>query len=474
MPALLERISAARGRPARRKDWSQAPFWAWDGLDLPVLSSSPLNSGTETIQTSFEGYVQGAYNSSGIIFACIRARAMIFAEARFMWREFKGGRPQNLFGSATLELLENPWPGGTTGELLARMEVTASLAGNFYATTVDDQGRIGRSARGKRRIKPLRPDWVTIIIDSPDGDPNSIGARIVAYSYQPIPTATIRRPEPVILLPEEVCHYSPLPDPLGFRGTSWITPIVEEIRADKAATRHKGKFFENGATLGPTVLLDASVGPDAFKAYVELFKLHHRGVDKAYETTFIGGGASIANSLADFRQMDFAATQGRAETRVASAAGVHPTLVGFSEGLQGSSLNAGNFQAAARLTANITMRPNWRIAAASLMTLVDRPPTAPLAQLWYDDRDIAFLHADATDLADIRAKDAQTLRTLVDGGYDPDAAVDFVATNDLNALKGSHSGLLPVQLQPPNSSIPTDRPGASNGRVNGSQAALSR
>jgi len=138
-------------------------------------------------------------------------------------------------------------------------------------------------------------------------------------------------------------------------------------------------------------------------------------------------------------------------------------VVGLGEGLSGSSLNAGNFQAAARLTANKTMRPLWRMAAASLQTLVT-PPTAG-ASLWYDDRDIAFLHDDATDLAKIRFTDAQTLRQLVDGGYDPDSAVEFVATNDLNRLRGSHSGLLPVQLQPPGSG---ERPGASmNGQMNG-------
>jgi hypothetical protein len=71
--------------------------------------------------------------------------------------------------------------------------------------------------------------------------------------------------------------------------------------------------------------------------------------------------------------------------------------------------------------------------------------------LWYDDRDIAFLREDAADLAKIRSLDAQALRTLVDGGFNPDAAVQYVQTNDLNRLLGSHSGLLPVQLQPPGS-----------------------
>jgi hypothetical protein len=141
--------------------------------------------------------------------------------------------------------------------------------------------------------------------------------------------------------------------------------------------------------------------------------------------------------------------QGLAETRVASAAGVHPTVAGMSEGLSGSSLNSGNFNAAARLVANTTLRPWWRDAAASLSTLVT--PPVPGASLWYDDRDIAFLREDATDQAAIQQMNAAAMKSLIDGGFKPDAAIAYVQTGDMNQLIGQHSGLYSVQLQPPNS-----------------------
>lgn len=472
--SLLQRVTEAHkgARSPSGKKWSEPPFWTYDGLTAGMLSSTALVPNRENIENSFEGYAQAAYKSDGVVFACLLVRQMIFSEARFQWREFRQGRPGDLFGSPELELLETPWPGGTTGELLARMEVVAALAGNYYGTTADDQGRLGKAARGARRIVHMRPDWTTIIIDSASGDPNALDARIVAYSYWPPPTAGIRRPDPVILLPEEVCHYSPLPDPVArFRGMSPLTPIVEEIRADKSATTHKGKFFDNGATPNLAVKFTRETSPEQFDMFVEKFKDAHQGVDKAYKTLFLGGGADVVPLSMDFKQLDFKATQGTGETRIASALGVHPTVVGLAEGLQGSSLNAGNFQAAARLTANKTLKPLWRIAAASLQTLVTPPRVG--VSLWYDDRDIAFLREDATDQADIRAKDAQTLRTLVDGGYDPDAAVDYVQTNDLNRLRGSHSGLLPVQLRPPGANDGAAAP--LNGRpAGGLQAATSR
>src|SRR3546814_2208685 len=52
----------------------------------------------------------------------------------------------------------------------------------------------------------------------------------------------------VLLLPDEVVHYSPIPDPIArFRGMSWLTPVIREIQADNAATTHKDSFYRNGA-----------------------------------------------------------------------------------------------------------------------------------------------------------------------------------------------------------------------------------
>ncbi|MGL5910383.1 MAG: phage portal protein, partial [Phycicoccus sp.] len=322
-----------------------------------------------------------------------------------------------------------------------------------------------------RRIAHLRPDWVTLVIDSASGDPNAADARVVAYTFWPLSGGS-SRPEPVTLLPDEIVHFAPIPDPgARFRGMSWLTPILPEVQSDKAATRHKAKFFENGALPSMAVLFSDKVRPEAFRRYVETFKSVHQGADNHYKTLFFGGGADVRPMTQDFKQMDFKPLQGLSETRVAGAAGVHPTVLGMSEGLQGSSLNAGNFGAAARLTANTTLRHWWRNAAGSWATLVPPPPGA---ELWYDDRDIAFLREDGTDLAAIRAQNAATLRSLVDGGFQPDAAVEYVTTNDPSRLIGKHTGLLPVQLQPPGSETPP-RPGApSNGGPNGSEEPVSR
>ena len=92
----------------------------------------------------------------------------------------------------------------------------------------------------------MRPHQVEIIIGSASGDPNAIDAQVVGYKFTPNGGG-----EPILLLPNEVCHYSPIPDPEArFRGMSWLTPIIEEILGDQQMTQHKKRFFRRARTCG--------------------------------------------------------------------------------------------------------------------------------------------------------------------------------------------------------------------------------
>lgn len=422
----------ARGRP---KGMS---FGGSGGFTQPVFWSGEAYRDREDAGTDFASYVSGALKSNGVVFACILARQLVFSEARFQYQRFNDGRPGDLFDDPSLGLLERPWTNGTTGDLLARMEQDVSLCGNFFATVVDD--------RHGKRIRRLRPDWVTVVTGSESGSPAALDARVVGYVYKP---QGVSSNDAALLTASQVCHWSPIPDPdAQWRGMSWITPVIREIRADTAATKHKEKYFENGATGGLVIKYDKSVSQDAVTAFAAKFKEAHTGLDNAYRTYHLGGGADIDTVGADMRQLEFKVTQGAGETRIAAAAGVGAVIAQLSEGLQGSSLNAGNFNAAKRRFADMTMRPQWRSASAALETLV-RPLPAGAGRLWVDTRDIPFLKDDAKDEAEIQSQQATTIASLVSAGFQPDAAIAAVTAGDLRSLAGQHSGLYSVQLQAP-------------------------
>jgi hypothetical protein len=437
----------------------EKPFWEQGGFFVPSSTADK-----ERIETDFEGYVQGALKGNGPVFACLTARQYVFSEARFRFRREVNGRPGDLFGNKALSVLEHPWPTGTTGELLSHMIQDADLAGNSFWTHVDDHGRYGRSAAGPtRRLVRLRPDWVSIVIGSPreDGGPFDIDNKVVGFLYEPRLsglTGTAMRAESVLLLAEEVAHYMPIPDPVArYRGMSWLTPIIREIESDSAAVVHKKKFFSNAAVPNMAIKFPEGTSKETFKDFVEKFKANHQGAWNAYKTLFLTGGADPVPLTHDFRQIEFNQTVGKGEARIASAAGVPASWVGFSEGLQGSSLNQGNFNAARRRFADGTIRPLWRMAAGCLETLIDVPEGA---YLWYDDRDIAFLREDSKDRAEIMRILLNVIDAGIKAGFEPDAVVDAAMNEDIGRLKGHHTGLVSVQMQTPGEAAgePADKP----------------
>jgi hypothetical protein len=252
----------------------------------------------------------------------------------------------------------------------------------------------------------------------------------------------------------QVAHFAPIPDPqASYRGMSWLTPLLREIQADNAMSTHRLKFFEQGATVNLAVKLPKEAAPtmEQFQEWVKVIRDGHEGVSKAYRTMFLGMGADVTPIGTDMT--DFGKVQGAGEVRIAVAARVPATLLGISEGLQGSTLNAGNYASARRNFADGLLRPLWRNAAGSLASIIQVPGGA---ELWYDDRDISFLKEDVADVATIQQTQSQTVVAYVNSGFTPESAVKAVAANDVTALV--HTGMLSVQLQDPTAEPPETDP----------------
>lgn len=386
---------------------------------------------TEAIGNNFEAYVNGAYKANGVIFAIVLARLLLFTEARFAWQHLKDGKPGSLFWNPDLEILERPWPNGNTGDLLSHAEQDVSLAGNAYTAR--------RSINGSDQLRRLRPDHTSIVLGSHTDGPEGIDSAPIGYLHWPGGVGTSK---PEILLPEWVSHYAPIPDPTArYRGMSWLTPVLEEIRSDTAATRHKAKFFDNAATPNLAVTLDKALPKKEFVDFIAEMR-KHEGVENAYKTLWLGGGADVKVVGADLRQLSFAQTQGAGETRMCAAGGVPPIIVGVSEGLQAATYS--NYSNARRKFGDHWGRPAWRSVCGALESIVPRPPNA---RLWVDLSDVAFLQEDMKDAAEIFRTRAQTLTSLVRDGFTAESAVDAVEADDLHLLK--HTGLLSVQLRTP-------------------------
>ncbi len=396
-------------------------------------SPSPDQEGPPS---GFIQLVDRIFRANSIVFACEQFRVSVFSEARFIYRGFKKGKPGDLFSLPDLDILEHPWPRGTTGDLLSNMLLSADLGGNAF---------VARSVDGPDRLRVLRPDWVTIVMGDSSGRPvqsaSQLDAEIIGFIYDPKDGAT----EPEILMAEEVAHWAPIPDPLArFRGMSLLTPIIREVMADQAATGHKLTFFENGATPQLVVSFDATVTEEDFTKFVSVMDAKHTGWQNAYKTLYLGGGADVKTVGANMQQLDFSNTQGKGETRIASVFGISPVLIPLSEGLAGSSLNAGNYEAARNLAADRTFRPLWRGVCGALAQIV--PPPGRGAELWYLEEYIPFLREDSKKAAEVEAIKASTITTYVKDGFTFDSAVAAVNARDVSLLVQDED-VMSVQLQ---------------------------
>jgi phage portal protein BeeE len=407
------------------------------GYQTPSLMQTLAGTGTERPTDNFQGLASQAYASNGVVFACMLVRQLVFSSVRFQFQNFLKGKPSDMFGDQTLRLLERPWPGGTTQDLLSRMIQDADLAGNSYWVRQDDE------------LVRLRPDWVQII-----GRPRTmqnarqsrgngqVGWEKLGYLYTE--GGSQSQNEGVPFTVDEVAHFAPIPDPLAvFTGMSWLTPILREIQADHAMTRHQRKFFDRGATVNMIIKHTPGADQGAVKKWDEELNSKHGGVENAYKNLNLYPGADATVVGSNLKDIDFKNVRGGGETRIAAAAGVPPVIVGLSEGLAAATYS--NYGQARRRLADGTAHPLWQNISGSLERVV--PPPNSSARLWYDASDVPFLREDEADAANIAAVKAATIASYVTQGFTKESAVKAVDSGDINLLVDS--GLTSVQLLPP-------------------------
>ena len=429
------------------------------------MTQTLAGTDTERPSNNFVGLASSAYAANGVVFATMLVRQLVFSSIRFRWQRLRDGKPSDTFGTKDLGLLERPWVGGTTQDLLSRMIQDADLAGNSYWFNSTPLSRLGGDNQSE--LVRLRPDWVEIVGqkrrlgNEANGNRRGngqVGWRKAGYLYTEGGPAS--QDDSVAFTVGEVMHFAPIPDPLAvFSGMSWLTPILREIQADQAMTRHQRKFFDNGATVNMVITHKEGADPEKVKRFSDQMNEKHAGVENAYKTLNLYPGADATLVGTNLKDIDFKNVRGGGETRIAAAGGVPPIIVGLSEGLEAATY--ANYGQARRRLADGTAHPLWQNIAGSMELVIPRPTGNAGGggldvRLWYDASDVPFLREDEGDAANIASVKASTVNTYITAGYEPDSVIAAVNANDLRLLK--HSGLMSVQLQPPGAEAPTTTP----------------
>jgi phage portal protein BeeE len=460
VPGALDRVNAAfaevRSRPAAGEQRGAIDQWlseyllpsgmtnqfAYNGQVYGFGGGGPNLTYARSRAREFSGDLPGhaaAVNACPPAFAAEMVRALVLSQARFTFRNRPWSRtPRRLFGTSAMSVLENPWRNATAGDLIGRMEWHAGVAGNSFVTNWQQ----------KNRLRVLRPDWCAIVYGSqsePDDPTGALDSEILGYAYQNGGIKPGNRNALLTLPPESVAHWAPLPDMLNAGiGRSWITPAIRDIQGDMLAAQHKVTYFSNGATPNLVVKGIPAVSKEQFDDIVNMLEDRHTGTANAYRTLYLTAGADATVVGANLNEIDFRAVQAGGETRIGMLSRVPAPLLGIGEGLQGSSLNAGNFTAARRMFADSWIFPTLQNLASTLAPLVNVPVDA---ELWFDVADMPILREDAKDAADIGQVQAASITLLVRDGFTPESAVAAVTAQDMTLLV--HSGLVSVQLWAP-------------------------
>jgi len=405
------------------------PGWLVAQLEAMRFQSNSYLVSNSTLQRDEKPMLSGerpALLSNGVVYGIFRTRADLFAQARFVFKRYgSGSRPTAADTFTTLDLL----PLERTSAILERCELDVACTGASF--WVSDGGT----------LRNLPAEHVTIVSGSdrhPDDPALAWDARPVGVIYQP------PNMDPEVWPWDEVGAYIPESDPAArWRGMSWLRPAMEDVAADNGARRFLTRFFEASATPNSVVVFPPDVMRETVEAFRDVFLQRHEGVERAFRTAFLGGGADLKVVGSHLKDLDSEAVRTQVHKDIASAAGVPIVAAGIEQGTYANSKEAN------RALADRKVRYLWSRAIDAFRPLIVAPANA---ELWIDVSGVSALQADALDDAQVMAQQAMTMRTLVDGGFVPESVIAAVTTGDMSRLV--HSGLLSVQTQAPGAGAP--------------------
>jgi len=438
-----------------------------------VLTSYGSDSTKEGALQQVVAAAQEAYSTNGVVFACILTRMMLLSEARFTMQSLVD---KGTYGTPDLSILEKPWPNGTTAELIARMELDLSTAGNAFVWKAEPD-----------RLVPMPPDEVTIVSEKVRSSGGGTYRQVIGYDWNPTSTNPPGLgpgkddDEAQTLTVDEVAHWAPIPDPQArWRGMSWLTPAMREVEGDSGMTAYKTQYLDHAATPNMLVQYPQKLRPDTIDRVVERMSERYGGVSNAFRTIVLDQGATGTVVGNTFEQMDYSHVQGIGEDRICADAGVDPVLIGLLT-IGRSSVQ---YMDAVRRLADLTGRPLWRSMCAALQKLVPNVPDRGV-RLWFDVSDIAALRQGELERSQAMQVKAAALVTLVQAGFTHESSVASLQADDVGLLvkaptpapvAGAPSGGQPgvpraptgiTQAQTPASKLPSPNTFANLPSVNG-------
>ncbi|MDZ4771212.1 MAG: phage portal protein [Chloroflexota bacterium] len=377
--SVIERVLAALRRPS-------APD---RGASVYAFPDWLRNRARWSLSDRYTSTVEEGYRLNVLVYAPVRCKARAIASVPLLAIGGDPSNPEPLSpGHPLVRLVRQPNRYQTWRAFNEQRKTYLELAGNayVYADRRDD---------GVRALYNLRPDRVRILPDS---------GGIAGYYYLPPGRADA---DGVPLLPEDVAH-TKYPNPLDdLEGLGYgLPPLLAAARdadTDNSVTTFIKILFERGAMPMGMLRFDVPLTEEDADTAKRRFMSKYGSYESWIEPVVIDQGGGYERIGMTFDELGFDVLDARAESRILSAFGVPPILIGTRYGIAHSTYS--NYaQARAQFWQDVLV-PELRMFEDDDRRLLTTPDGASVA---YDLSMVPALQADIPPLVEA----ARTLWTM--------------------------------------------------------------
>lgn len=387
--------------------------------DLREVAIAPFNMGqAQEPSRSYANAADDGYRKNELVFACIQEFMTSASEARLIvgTRDSDGniveatGRPA--------ELVRNPNPAMDIVAFLEAFHLMRLIGGNVFM--FKPLSAIGTVSG----LFLLRPDRVRVIPDKTTGAPAgwtySLGA------------------EKIYLPPEAISQHK-MPDPLNdWYGMGPLQVLARQVNLDTQATEYARSFFENKGIPAGFLKVNRRIGTQEEADQIRRnWKARFAGKANWQQIGVLDEDADYKPIASNMKEMALKDLRNLTESRICSAFGIPPIIVGAAVGLDKATY--ANYASAKESMWEETMMPAYRRIAAFMTRALGESPEFKGMEFAFDFSEVRALSDDEKQAAQIEKIKADTASILIKAGYVPDSVGEALDLPDTLV----HTGVVP-------------------------------
>ena len=370
-----------------------------------------INTQPSYPDANYASFSQSGYMGNELVFACVREIATSSAEANLRLYDQDHIAITN---TPLSNILKTPAEETTQYDFLETLMTQLNIAGNVYVLKE-------RGALGVVSLMLLRPDRVTVLPGR-------------GYQYDVSGARYI--------IPDRDVGHLKFPNPQNdFYGLSPIQPLLKQISLDTSATDFTRTFFNNAGVPSGLLKLKRKINSadEAEKLRVQ-WRSQFQGTRNWHRIAILDEDATYETMGSSISQMEIPDLRVLSESRICSAFGVPPILVGANVGLQRSTFS--NYREARESFWEETLLPMYRRVEQFMVKLLESEFPREQGTIAFDFSEVRALQEDEDAMVNRKLIKAQIANVFINSGFTPASALQVAGIGE----DMDHTGYLPTTL----------------------------